>query len=84
MNKCYIHIIKNIHIFIYGECTIFFAGISSGTDRVGQNHIYMVCVKCFWQEFHHTHSRIRRIIYVLANPTHMMCLISEEGTHNHA
>ena len=38
--------------------------------RVGQNHIYTVCIRYFWQGFHHIYGHIRCIYTVLANPTH--------------
>ena len=37
--------------------------------RVGQNHIYTVCIRYFWQGFHHIYGHIRCIYTVLANPT---------------
>jgi len=38
--------------------------------RVGQNHIYTVCIRYFWQGIHHIYGHIRCIYTVLANPTH--------------
>jgi len=41
--------------------------------RVGQNHIYTVCIRCFWQGNHHIYGHIRCIYTVLANPTYLWC-----------
>jgi len=38
--------------------------------RVGQNHIYTVCIRYFWQGNHHIYGHIRCIYTVLASPTH--------------
>jgi hypothetical protein len=35
--------------------------------RVGQNHIYTVYIRCFWQGNHHTYGHIRCRYTVLAN-----------------
>ena len=37
-------------------------------NRVGQNHIYTVCILYFWQGIHHIYGHIRCIYTVLANP----------------
>jgi len=39
--------------------------------RVGQNHIYTVYIRCFWQRNHQKYGHIRCIYTVLANPTYM-------------
>jgi succinate dehydrogenase flavin-adding protein (antitoxin of CptAB toxin-antitoxin module) len=39
--------------------------------RVGQNHIYTVYIRCFWQKNHQIYGHIRCIYTVLANPTHL-------------
>ena len=39
--------------------------------RVGQNHIYSVYIRYFWQGFHQMYGHIRRIYMVLANPIHL-------------
>ena len=39
--------------------------------RVGQNHIYTACIRCFWQGNHHIYGHIWCIYTVLANPTHV-------------
>jgi len=36
--------------------------------RVGQNHIYTVCIRYIWQGIHHIYGHIRCIYTVLANP----------------
>jgi len=36
--------------------------------RVGQNHIYTVYIRCFWQGNHQIYGHIRCIYTVLANP----------------
>jgi len=38
--------------------------------RVGQNHIYTVNIRCFWQENHQIYGQIWCIYTVLANPTY--------------
>jgi hypothetical protein len=38
--------------------------------RVGQNHIYTVYVRYFWQGKHQIYGHIRCIYMVLANPSH--------------
>ena len=37
--------------------------------RVGQNHIYTVCIRYFWQRNHRMYGHIRCIYTVLANPS---------------
>jgi len=39
--------------------------------RVGQNHLYTVCIRYFWQGNHQKYGHIRCIYMVLANPTFM-------------
>jgi hypothetical protein len=39
--------------------------------RVGQNHIYTVYIRYFWQENHQIYGHIRCIYTVLANPEHV-------------
>jgi len=39
--------------------------------RVGQNHIYTVFIRYFWQGNHQIHGHIRCIYTVLANPIHL-------------
>ena len=39
-------------------------------SRVGQNHIYTVNTRYFWQGYHYTYGHIRCIYTVLANPTY--------------
>jgi len=50
--------------------------------RVGQNHIYTVYKRCFWQKSHHTYSHIRCKYTVLANPTYdpMLLLVTKKRT----
>jgi hypothetical protein len=40
--------------------------------RAGQNHIYTVCIRYFWQGNHQIHGHIRSIYAVLANPIHLI------------
>ena len=40
---------------------------------VGQNHIYTVYIRSFWQGNHQVYGHIRCIYTVLANPTYMQC-----------
>jgi hypothetical protein len=40
--------------------------------RVGQNHIYTVYIRYFWQGNHQMYGRIRCIYTVLANPAHSL------------
>ena len=39
--------------------------------RVGQNHMYMVYIRYFWQGNHQIYGHIRCIYTVLANPRHL-------------
>jgi hypothetical protein len=39
-------------------------------NRVGQNHIYTVCIWYFWQGKHHIYGHIQCIYTVLANRRH--------------
>jgi len=51
-------------------------------DRLGQNgnpcphtlhnHIYVVCIRYFWQGNHQTYGHVRCIYTVLANPTSIL------------
>jgi len=43
-------------------------------SRVGQNHIYTVCIRYFWQENHRIYDHIRCIYTVLANPIYKYTL----------
>ena len=45
-------------------------------SRVGQNHIYTVYIRYFWQGNHQLYGHTRCIYSVLANPTHT-------NTHSH-
>jgi hypothetical protein len=38
--------------------------------RIGQNHIYTVYIRYFWQGYHQIYGHIRCIYTVLANPTY--------------
>jgi hypothetical protein len=40
---------------------------------VGQNHIYTVYIRYFWQENHQIYGRIRCIYTILANPSYVYC-----------
>jgi len=40
------------------------------TIRVGQNQIYTVCIRYFWQGNHQIYGHIKCIYTVLANPTY--------------
>ena len=40
--------------------------------RAGQNHIYTVCIRYFWQGNHQIYGHIRCIYTVLASPTNMV------------
>jgi len=42
--------------------------------RVGQNHIYTVYIRYFWQGNHQIYGHIQCIYTVLANPMHV-CLL---------
>jgi len=42
--------------------------------RVGQNHIYTVYIRYFWQGNHQIYGRIGCIYTVLANPSHIQCI----------
>ena len=45
-------------------------GTTSLTSRVGQNNIYTVYIRYFWQGNHRIYGHIRCIYTVLANPTY--------------
>jgi len=47
--------------------------------RAGQNHIYTVYIRYFWQGNHQIYGHIRCIYTVLANPTYV-CLNQLVGT----
>jgi len=57
--------IRRICIYTVGQnpCTVI--------RRVGQNHIYTVYIRYFWQGNHQIYGHIRCISTVLANPSHM-------------
>jgi len=40
--------------------------------RVGQNHIYTVYIRYYWQGNHEIYGHIRCIYTVLANPNHLI------------
>ena len=42
--------------------------------RVGQKHMYTVCIRYFWQENHHIYGHIWCIYTALANPKHVICM----------
>jgi len=42
------------------------------TCRVGQNHIYTVYIRYFWQVNHQIYGHIRCVYTVMANPTHVL------------
>jgi len=45
-----------------------FQGMDYDKARVGQNHIYTMYIRYFWQGNHHTYGHIRCVYTVLANP----------------
>ena len=47
--------------------------------RVGQNHIYTVYIRYFWQENHQIYDHIRCIYTVLANPKNVCSLLHRGG-----
>ena len=49
--------------------TINFANLECTVCRVGQNYIYTVHIRYFWQGNHQIYGHIRCIYTVLANPT---------------
>jgi len=49
---------------------------SMHTHKVGQNHIYAVCTRYFWQGNHQIYGHIRYVYTVLANPTYSCILRS--------
>jgi hypothetical protein len=51
-------------------CPRFGMNRASLIRRVGQNHIYTVYLRYFWQGNHQIYGHIRCIYMVLANPTH--------------
>jgi len=59
-------------IYILGKCTVTKTGQSPIIRRVGQNHIYTVHIRYFWQGNHQIYGHIRCIYTVLANPNYMV------------
>jgi len=55
------------------------ASVSAFISRVGQNHIYTVYIRCFWQEIHQIYGHIRCIYTVLANPVYKMDACQQDG-----
>jgi len=51
---------------------LFLGGALAKVDtiRIGQNHIYTVYIRYFWQGNHRIYGHIRCIYTVLANPRH--------------
>jgi len=49
---------------------------------VGQNHIYTVHIRYFWQENHQIYGHIRCVCTVLANPIHMV-MANTQGQYIH-
>jgi len=45
-------------------------GVPSHVHRVGQNHIYTVCILFFWQGNHRIYGHIQCTYTILANPTY--------------
>jgi len=59
-----------------------FEGYACHMSRVGQNHIYTVYIRYFWQGNHQIYGHIRCIYTVLANPTHVtVFLMSDFKVH---
>jgi len=50
------------------EITIYTVIYGVYIIRVGQNHIYTVCIRYFWQGNHHIYAHLRCRYTVLANP----------------
>ena len=63
----HIHTRTHTHIHTY---THVHTHTQTHTQRVGQNHIYTVYTRCFWQGNHQINCHVRCIYTVLANPAH--------------
>jgi len=50
------------------------------TSRVGQNHIYTVYIRYFWQRNHQIYGHLRCIYTVLANPTYFLSVKQQSDT----
>ena len=55
-------------VYAAGATLLF---LLSGMCRVGQNHIYTVCIRYYWQGNHQIYGHIRCIYTVLANPRYV-------------
>jgi hypothetical protein len=51
--------------------------------RVGQNHIYTVCIRCFWHGTHQLYGHIRGIYTVLANSKNTASHLASLGHAQH-
>ena len=56
----------------YDVFVIYVVSYSCHMSRVGQNHIYTVYIRHFWQGTHQIYGHIRCIYTVLANPAHVL------------
>jgi len=64
----FVHIAALHH---YGSTDLMFTLCFFYMCRVGQNHIYTVCIQYFWQGIYHIYGHIRCIYTVLANPIYV-------------
>jgi hypothetical protein len=66
-----VHTIQELYVRCYAALpsTLVYAHVLM--CRVGQNHIYAVHIRCFWQRNHQIYSHIHCIYTVLANPTNV-------------
>jgi len=51
--------------------------------RVGQNHVYAVYIRYFWQGNHQIYGHIQCIYTVLANPTHSPWTFAQNSSIKH-
>ena len=79
-------IIHGVYLYIYirfwptlSSCNMYVKGQCRGNScmmvcRVGQNHIYTVYIRRFWQGNHQIYGRTRRVYTVLANSNGLRCV----------
>ena len=72
-------LLQSGHLFLYasflhGQATLALFSQDGLVSRVGQNHIYTVYIRCFWQGNYQIYGHIHCIYTVLANPTYQVYL----------
>ena len=62
--------IRSYTVYIHSSGQPYLCVISLSNCRVGQNHVYSVYIRYFWQGNYQTYGHIQCIYTVLANPKH--------------